>query len=87
MEHLLETMEVVQRACEELLVDAMILTRHQVVVLAIPGFFLFRVQIKNRSIARKKFSAKAQSCASSATSGLTTGSGKCLWSTCFQLVW
>ncbi len=30
----------VQRACEELLVDAMVPTRHHVVILAIPGFFL-----------------------------------------------
>ncbi len=40
MEHLLETMEVVQRAREELLMDAMVPTRHQVVVLVAPGFFL-----------------------------------------------
>ncbi len=40
MEHLLKTMEVVQRAHEELLVDAMVPTRRQVVVLAVPGFFL-----------------------------------------------
>jgi hypothetical protein len=39
-EHLLKKMEVVQRACEELPVDAMVPTRCQVVVLAIPGFFL-----------------------------------------------
>jgi hypothetical protein len=41
-EHLLETMEMVQRAREELLVDAMVPTRCQVVVLAIPGFFLIK---------------------------------------------
>jgi hypothetical protein len=41
VEHLLETMEMVQRACEELLVDTMVPTRyHVVVILAIPGFFL-----------------------------------------------
>ncbi len=40
-EHLLEMMEIVQRACEELLVDAMVPTRrHVVVILAIPVFFL-----------------------------------------------
>jgi hypothetical protein len=40
-EPLLETMEMVLRACEELLVNAMVPTRHHVVViLAIPGFFL-----------------------------------------------
>ncbi len=33
-------MKVVQRACEELLVDAMVPTRRQVVVLGVPGFFL-----------------------------------------------
>ncbi len=40
VEHLLEMMEMVQKACEELLVDAMVPTRCQVVVLAIPGLFL-----------------------------------------------
>jgi hypothetical protein len=40
VEHLLKTMEMVQRACEELLVNAMVPTRRQVIVLAIPGFFL-----------------------------------------------
>ncbi len=40
VEHLLKMMEMVQRACEELLVDTMVPTRRQVVVLAIPGFFL-----------------------------------------------
>ncbi len=33
-------MEMVQRACEELLVDAMVPTKRHVVILAIPGFFL-----------------------------------------------
>ncbi len=40
MEHLLKMMEMVQRSREELLVDAMVPTRRQVVVLAIPGFLL-----------------------------------------------
>jgi hypothetical protein len=35
-------MEMVQRACEELLVDAMVPTRRQVVILVIPGFFLIQ---------------------------------------------
>ncbi len=39
-EYLFKTMEMVQRICEELLVDAMDPTRRQVVILAIPGFFL-----------------------------------------------
>ncbi len=39
-EHLLKMMDVVQRACEELLVDAMVPTRRQVVVLLIPGYIL-----------------------------------------------
>jgi hypothetical protein len=40
-EHLLKMMEMVQRACEELLVDAMVPTRRQVVVLlSIPVFFV-----------------------------------------------
>ncbi len=39
-EHLLETMEMVQRAREELLVDAMVPTRCQLVLLAISGLFL-----------------------------------------------
>jgi hypothetical protein len=58
-EHLFNKMEVVHRAREELFVDAMVPTRCQIVVLAIPGFFLFKVQIKKKSIAHKKFSAKA----------------------------
>ncbi len=33
-------MEMVQRSREELLVDAMVPTRRQVVILAIPGLFL-----------------------------------------------
>ncbi len=33
-------MEMVQRAYEELLLDTMVPTRHQVVILVIPGFFL-----------------------------------------------
>ncbi len=40
MEHLLKTMEMVQRACEELFVDAVVPTRRHVVILAIAGFFL-----------------------------------------------
>jgi hypothetical protein len=40
VEHLLKMMEMVQRACEELLVDAVVPTRCQVVLLVIPGFFL-----------------------------------------------
>jgi hypothetical protein len=39
-------MEMVERVCEELLMDAMVPTRRQVVILAIPGFFLFKVRIK-----------------------------------------
>ncbi len=42
-EHLLKMMEMIQKAHEELLVDAMVPTRRQVVVLVIPVFFLFRV--------------------------------------------
>jgi hypothetical protein len=56
--HLLETMEVVQRACEELLVDTMVPTRRQVAIQSLV-FFLFRVHIKKRSITCEKFSAKA----------------------------
>ncbi len=40
MEHLLEAMEMVQSACEELLVDDIVPTRHHVIVLVIPGFLL-----------------------------------------------
>ncbi len=40
MEHLLEMMEIVQRGHEELLVNAMVPTRCQVVILDITGFFL-----------------------------------------------
>jgi hypothetical protein len=84
--HLFKMMEMVQRACKELFMDAMVSARCQVDVLVIPGFFLFRVQVKKRSIACKKFSAKAQSWAGLTTSVLT-GTGKCSWSTCFQLAW
>ncbi len=40
MKHLLKMVEMVQRSREELLVDAMVPTRRQVVILAIHGFFL-----------------------------------------------
>ncbi len=40
LKHLFKTMEMVQRACEELFMDAMVSARHQVDVLAIPVFFL-----------------------------------------------
>ena len=58
MEHLLKMMERVQRSRKELLVDAMVPTRRQVVILVIPEFLLVQSAIKNRLIAHKKISAK-----------------------------
>ncbi len=41
-EHLLKAIGMVQRAFEELLVDAMVPTRRHVIVMAIPCFFLIQ---------------------------------------------
>ncbi len=44
--HLFKTMEMVQRACEEIFMDAMVSARRQVDVLAIPVFFCLECKSK-----------------------------------------
>jgi hypothetical protein len=53
-------MEMVQRACEELLVDAMVPTRRQLVILAFPVFFLVQSADKKQIVrTREVFSQGA----------------------------